>query len=139
MLLMLLVGIDVSKSKHNCYIVDSEGTIYETNLQISNNIQGFKTLSQTINSICKTQNLKKVKIGLESTGHYSTNITNYLYSEGFEVIIFNPIITNNKRKGNTLRKTKTDKTDAKVIATMLFTDDSKSYSPITISYQIIEL
>ena len=49
---MLLVGIDVSKSKHNCYIVDSEGTIYETNLQISNNIQGFKTLSNTINSIC---------------------------------------------------------------------------------------
>ena len=134
---MLLVGIDVSKSKHNCYIVDSEGTIYETNLQISNNIQGFKTLSQTINSICKTQNLKKVKIGLESTGHYSTNITNYLYSEGYEVIIFNPIITNNKRKSNTLRKTKTDKTDAKVIVTMLFTDNSKSYLPI--SYQIIEL
>src|SRR6056297_4233270 len=137
MLLMLLVGIDVSKSKHNCYIVDSEGTIYETNLQISNNIQGFKTLSQTINSICQTQNHKKSKIGLESTGHYSINITNYLYSEGFEIILFNPIITNNNRKSNTLRKTKTDKTDAKVIATMLFTDSSKSYSPI--SYQIIEL
>ena len=137
MLLMLFVGIDVSKSKHNCYLVDSEGTVYENNLQILNNCQGFKTLSQTITSICQTQNHKKVKIGLESTGHYSTNITNYLYSEGFEVIIFNPIITNNKRKGNTLRKTKTDKTDAKVIATMLFTDSSKSYSPI--SYQIIEL
>lgn len=134
---MLFVGIDVSKSKHNCYLVDSEGTVYENNLQILNNCQGFKTLSQTITSICQTQNHKKVKIGLESTGHYSTNITNYLYSEGFEVIIFNPIITNNKRKGNTLRKTKTDKTDAKVIATMLFTDSSKSYSPI--SYQIIEL
>lgn len=134
---MLFIGIDVSKSKHNCYLVDSEGTIYENNLQIQNDIHGFKTLSQTINSICQAHNHKKVKIGLESTGHYSTNITNYLYSEGFEVIIFNPIITNNNRKSNTLRKTKTDKTDAKVIATMLFTDDSKSYSPI--SYQIIEL
>jgi len=139
LLLMLFVGIDVSKSKHNCYIVDFEGTIYEDNLQIKNNIQGFKTLSQTITSICKNNNLIKVKIGLESTGHYSTNITNYLYDEGFEVTNFNPIITNNKRKGNTLRKTKTDITDAKVIATMLFTDNSKSYSPITISYQIIEL
>jgi len=134
---MLFVGIDVSKSNHSCYIIDSEGTIYENNLQILNNLQGFKTLSQTIISICQIHNYKNVKIGLESTGHYSTNITNYLYSEGFEVIIFNPIITNNKRKGNTLRKTKTDKTDAKVIATMLFTDRSKSYSPI--SYQIIEL
>ncbi|MBF8438216.1 IS110 family transposase [Halanaerobiaceae bacterium Z-7014] len=134
---MLFVGIDISKSNHSCYIIDSEGTIYENNLQILNNLQGFKTLSQKIHSICQIHNYKNVKIGLESTGHYSTNITNYLYSEGFEVIIFNPIITNNKRKGNTLRKTKTDKTDAKVIATMLFTDRSKSYSPI--SYQIIEL
>ena len=137
MLLMLFIGIDVSKSKHNCYLVDSEGTVYENNLQIQNDINGFKILSQKITSICQAQNHKKVKIGLESTGHYSINITNYLYSEGFEVILFNPIITNNNRKSNTLRKTKTDKTDAKVIATMLFTDDSKSYSPI--SYQIIEL
>jgi len=134
---MLFVGIDVSKSKHSCYIIDFEGTIYEDNLQISNNIKGFNTLSETINSICKTHGLSNVKIGLESTGHYSTNITNYLHSKGFEVILFNPMITNSKRKSNTLRKTKTDKTDAKVIAIMLLTDNSKSYSPI--SYQIIEL
>src|SRR6056297_3446190 len=47
------------------------------------------------------------------------------------------MITKSKRKSYTLRKTKTDKTDAKVIAMMLFTDNSKSYSPI--SYQINEL
>lgn len=41
------------------------------------------------------------------------------------------------RKAGTLRKTKTDKTDTKVIATMLFSDESKSYSPV--SYQIQEL
>jgi len=134
---MLFVGIDVSKSKHSCYIIDFEGTIYEDNLQISNNIKGFNTLSETINSICKTHDLSNVKIGLESTGYYSTNIKNYLHFKGFEVILFNPMITNSKRKSNTLRKTKTDKTDAKVIAMMLLTDNSKSYSPI--SYQIIEL
>ena len=82
---MLLVGIDVSKSKHHCYIVDSEGTVYENNLQISNNIQGFKTLSQSINSICQTQSLKNVKIGLESTGHYSTSMIsiNCRFCSGF--------------------------------------------------------
>ena len=45
--------------------------------------------------------------------------------------------TNLFRKASTLRKTKTDKTDAKVIATMLLSDESKSYSPL--SYQIQEL
>jgi transposase len=47
------------------------------------------------------------------------------------------LATNLFRKAGTLRKTKTDKTDAKVIATMLFSDESKSYSPV--SYQIQEL
>ena len=45
--------------------------------------------------------------------------------------------TNLFRKAQTLRKTKTDKTDALVIAKMLFSDDTKSYSPV--SYQIQEL
>jgi hypothetical protein len=53
MLLMLFIGIDVSKSKHNCYLVDSEGTVYENNLQIQNDINGFKILSQKITSICQ--------------------------------------------------------------------------------------
>jgi len=39
--------------------------------------------------------------------------------------------------GQILRKTKTDKTDPIVIATMPFTDESKSYS--TVLYQISEL
>src|SRR6056297_2117205 len=134
---MLFVGIDVSKSKHSCYIIDFEGTIYEDNLQISNNIKGFNTLSETINSICKTHGLSNVKIGLESTGHYSTNITNYLYAKGFQITTLNPLATNLFRKAHTLRKTKTDKTDAMVIASMLFTDEPKSYSPVT--YQIQEL
>ncbi len=91
----------------------------------------------SILSFLSDNNLDNVKIGLESTGHYSTNITNYLYSKGFQVTILNPLATNLFRKAHTLRKTKTDKTDAKVIASMLFTDESKSYSPV--SYQIQEL
>ena len=134
---MLFIGIDVAKSKHDCCIIDSDGVIYADSLRIANSKKGFETLYSAILSALGSKDFNNVKIGLESTGHYSTNITNYLYSRGFQVHILNPLATNLFRKAGTLRKTKTDKTDAKVIATMLFSDESKSYSPV--SYQISEL
>lgn len=134
---MIFVGIDVAKSKHDCCIIDSDGSIVSDSLRITNSKEGFEKLYSAILSALGSKDLSYVKIGLESTGHYSTNITNYLYSKGFQVHILNPLATNLFRKASTLRKTKTDKTDAKVIATMLFTDESKSYSPV--SYQIQEL
>lgn len=134
---MLFVGIDVAKAKHDCCIIDSNGTIITDSLRISNSRDGFLSLYNSIISNLGSDDLSNVKIGLESTGHYSTNITNYLYSKGFNIVLLNPLVTNAFRKAGTLRKTKTDKCDAKVIATMLFSDDSKSYSPS--SYQIQEL
>lgn len=134
---MLFVGIDVAKSKHDCCIIDSNGVIITDSLRISNTKEGFDTLYTSILSALKSSDLSNVKIGLEATGHYSTNITNYLYSKGFRITVLNPLVTNAFRKAGTLRKTKTDKYDAKVIATMLFSDESKSYSPS--SYQIQEL
>ena len=134
---MLFVGIDVAKSKHDCCIIDSDGVIITDSLRISNTKEGFDILHNTILSALDSNDFSKVKIGLESTGHYSTNITNYLYSKGFNITVLNPLVTNAFRKAGTLRKTKTDKCDAKVIATMLFSDESKSYS--LSSYQIQEL
>jgi transposase len=134
---MLFVGIDVAKSKHDCCIINSDGSVLNDSLHISNTLEGFQSLYSSILSCLPDKNLDQVKIGLESTGHYSTNLQNYLYAKGFKLTILNPLATNLFRKAQTLRKTKTDKTDAKVIATMLFSDDTKSYSPV--SYQIQEL
>jgi hypothetical protein len=134
---MLFVGIDVAKSKHDCCIIDSDGVIITNYLRIPNSKEGFEALYDAIISALGANDISNAKIGLESTGHYSTNITNYLYSKGFSVVILNPLVTNAFRKASTLRKTKTDKCDAQIIATMLFSDESKSYSPS--SYQIQEL
>lgn len=134
---MIFVGIDVAKNKHDCCIINSEGVVITNTLRISNSKEGFETLFSEIQSALPSLDFSQIKIGLESTGHYSTNITNYLFDKGFRVTILNPLATNLFRKAHTLRKTKTDKTDSMVIATMLFTDESKSYSPV--SYQISEL
>jgi len=105
--------------------------------RIANSKDGFDTLYHTIISALGSDDISNAKIGLESTGHYSTNITNFLYSKGFNIVVLNPLVTSAFCKAGTLRKTKTDKWDAKVIATMLFSDESKSYS--LSSYHIQEL
>lgn len=134
---MLYVGIDVAKHKHDCCIIDSDGVVHINSLTIQNSKEGFELLCSTIFKYLPDKDLDKAKIGLESTGHYSNNISHYLHLKGFQVTTLNPLATNLFRKAQTLRKTKTDKGDAKVIAYMLFTDESKSYSPL--SYQIEEL
>ena len=134
---MIYIGIDVAKDKHDCCIIDSDGVIINDYLSISNTRDGFELLYDSILSVLPDKGISNVKIGLESTGNYSTNIQNFLYNKSFKLSIINPLATNLFRKAQTLRKTKTDKTDALVISKMLFYDDTKSYLPL--SYQIEDL
>lgn len=134
---MLYIGIDVASQKHDCCVIDSNGEVLNENFTFSNNREGFDYLLEVIWSFLPSKLLSDVRIGLESTGHYSTNLINFLKAKGLKITVFNPLHVNMYRKAQTLRKTKTDKTDARFLAVMLFSDDSKSYSPI--SYQISEL
>ncbi len=124
---MIYVGIDVAKDKHDCFITNSNGQVLFKAFTIPNNRDGFDELYQKIESI--TDDLTKVKVGLEATGHYSYNILGYLIDKGLATFVINPLHTNLYRKSLSLRKTKTDKVDAHTIATMLMSDVSlKSYS-----------
>jgi len=134
---MLYVGIDVAKKKHDCFIIDSDGIVHTDNLRVSNDRIGFDKLHQAILDALAGDQISNVKVGLEHTGHYSINIKRFLESQGFVVTCFNPLETSAFRKASTLRKTKTDKCDAKVIATMLFSD--RSIPTLVPSYQIQEL
>ena len=67
---MIYVGIDVAKDKHDCFITNSDGEVLFNAFTISNNREGFETIFQRINSV--SNDLVKVKVGLEATGHYST-------------------------------------------------------------------
>ena len=134
---MLYVGVDVAKFKHDLCILGERGEILEPNMQIGNNLQGFLDLEQMISEFSNANANKNTKIGLESTGHYSIAITEFFVNKGYQVIEMNPLLTNLFRKAQTLRKTKTDKTDAMTIATMLAYDNS---SPtVILSYQMDEL
>lgn len=124
---MIYVGIDVSKDKHDCCILSSNGQVLLNPFSVPNNLEGFKRLYSAILS-CE-ENAEKVKVGLEATGHYSFNILGYLLEKDLLCFVFNPLHTNLYRKSLTLRKTKTDKVDSKIIAKMLLSEvDFKPYS-----------
>lgn len=124
---MIFVGIDVAKDKHGCFITNTDGEVLFKSFTISNNLEGFDELYQKIESVM--EDVSKVKVGLESTGHYSYNLLGYLLGKGLTTFVFNPLHTNLYRKSLSLRQTKTDKVDAYTIASMLMSDvNLKSYS-----------
>jgi transposase len=119
---MILVGIDVAKDKHDCFISNSDGEVLFDVFTIPNSIDGFSELYEKISSVA--EDLSKVKVGLEATGHYSYNILGFVLNKGLTTFVINPLHTNLFRKGQSLRKTKTDRIDARSIALMLLTDSS---------------
>ncbi len=124
---MIYVGIDVAKDKHDCFITNSDGEVLFNAFAIPNSREGFNALFQKIQSV--TNDLSKVKVGLEATGHYSYNLLGFLFSKGLPTYVINPLHTNLYRKSLSLRKTKTDKVDAHTIASMIMSDvNLKSYS-----------
>lgn len=119
---MIYVGIDVAKDKHDCFIINSEGEVLYDVFTIQNNMDGFNDLLFKIKTV--EQNPGKVKAGLEATGHYSCNILGFLKNAGLDTVVINPLYTSLSRKSISLRKTKTDKVDARTIASMIMSDVS---------------
>ena len=117
---MISVGIDVSKDKHDCFILNSEGEILAGVFTIPNNMEGFTTLLKKVQDCTTPQD--KISVGLEATGHYSYNLLGFLLDNGLPTYVLNPLRTNLYRKSLSLRKTKTDRVDARTIAAMLLSD-----------------
>lgn len=128
--MVVSVGIDVSKDKHDCFIVSSDGEVLADAFSFPNTMDGFTFLLQRILDCTTPQD--KIKVGLEATGHYSYNLLGFLLNNGLTTYVLNPLRTNLFRKSLSLRKTKTDRVDARMIASMLLSDAGlKPYTDIS--------
>ena len=108
-----IVGIDVSKDKFDaCGITGEEAKLFQ--ISTSMDRKGFEKLKRHLGAF----SISSVLIGMESTASYHVNLFSYLVAEGYKVILINPLLISNYVKME-LRKTKTDKKDAVVIAQFL--------------------
>ena len=127
---MYFVGIDISKFKHDCAIIDELGDVITPSWSVQNDRGASTTLlsGYTGRELLDALEGEK-KIGLESTGHYGQNLKLFLENNGFSFMEFNPLLVNRFVRSKSLRKTKTDSIDALMIAQYLMTVEYKPYPP----------
>lgn len=118
------VGLDLAKYKHDCFVMDENGEVIKDSFSFSNDAIGFNTLLNVLKSLDPIQ---EKRIGLEATGHYGSNLKIFLEKNNYSFMEINPLLVSRFSKATTLRRTKTDKIDAKLIALYLMTVDYKVY------------
>lgn len=120
---MYYVGIDISKYKHDCFITDEAGEVHFEG-SIDNNQDGFSKLQSALSELDENQ---EIRIGFEATGHYGSNLKLFLEKTHHSFFEFNATLLSKFTKSQTLRKTKTDKIDARAIARYLMTVEYKPH------------
>ena len=128
------IGLDLAKYKHDCFVMNENGEVIKDSFSFSNDSTGFNTLLNELQFLDPDQ---EKRIGLEATGHYGSNLKMFLEKNTFSFMEINPILISRFSKATTLRRTKTDKIDARLIAMYLSTIDFKPYP--TKSYHVRNL
>lgn len=121
---MYYIGIDISKFKHDCAIIDELGDVVASSWSFSNNHEGFQQFKELLSALDGEK-----KIGFEATGHYGQNLKLFLESNGFSFMEVNPLLISKFVRSKSLRRTKTDPIDAHNIAQYLMTVEYKPYPP----------
>lgn len=131
---MIVVGIDIASEKHDYFMLHQEtGTIFSSaSITIANTEQGFKKLHSDIQSFCEATGDSNVRVGLESTGIFHTNIIAFLIAQNYQVMMINPILTNMVRKSFKVHCPKNDNLDSQTICKYLI-NHADEFSPYTIS------
>lgn len=108
-------GIDVAKAKHVFCVIDLHGQTLIKPKSFANDAEGFELLLANLRKIGGPNGLL---IGLEATGHYWYSVHDTLSRHGYTVVVLNPVQTAQQAK-LAIRKCKTDRYDAHVIALLL--------------------
>jgi transposase len=108
----LFVGIDVAKDLSVGHGLDNTGgSLFSLTFPMDS--EGFSQLFDAIKAT--VGDLAEVLVAMESTACYHINLFSFLTSKGITAVVLNPLLVSNFAKLS-LRKTKTDKKDARTIA-----------------------
>ncbi len=131
---MNAVGVDVSKGKSMVAIRRPLNEIVAKPFEVRHTGSELKQLANYLKSLDG-----ETRVIMEHTGRYYEPIAQYLHDAGLYVSAVNPKLIKDSGSGNTLRRVKTDKADAKRIAKYGLDNwaDLREYTPMdTIRYQL---
>ncbi|MDH4264311.1 MAG: IS110 family transposase [Deltaproteobacteria bacterium] len=130
----MFVGVDISKDTFSAAGLDAEGNEYFSGFY-SMDSDGFCKFLELVTARC--QDRQELLVGMESTGCYHINLFSFLTSQGIHAVVINPLLIANFAK-RSLRKTKTDKKDARTIAKFLM-GNREEISQLSISQDLQDL
>lgn len=112
---MYHIGIDVAKYHHDALGLDDSGRIVLPAFRFSNTRAGVEQF------ITRLETLKgRMRLAMESTGHYWIALYEYLVNRGYTIFVFNPLRIKAYRQVG-IRKAKTDRIDSYYIADFMRT------------------
>lgn len=104
------VGVDVAKNTFDIATHLPNGK-HKTKAKLANNSKGFKEFESWLQKQVEPSAL----IVMEATSVYHLELAEFVYNKGYRVCVVNPATTH-AYAGSELRRVKTDKSDAKLIA-----------------------
>ena len=95
---MLYIGVDISKYKHDCIVIDESGVIIRNVFSFDNSRTGFDQFMEMYRSL---DPLEIKKIGFEATGHYQDNFKVYLERSEIEFMELNALLVHKFKNSQT--------------------------------------
>ena len=124
------LGIDVGKATLD---VMYQGSKQKLAKQFENGPKGHRELAAWL----AKQGEREVQVCLEATGQYGDGVAEYLHRQGFPVSVVNPARI--KHYGNSkLRRNKTDKADAQLIAEFCWAEKPPVWTPPPSSFKDLQ-
>ena len=130
---MNAVGIDISRGKSMVAVLRPFGEVVMLPFEVGHSNAELNALAEQLKSI-----EGETRVVMEHTGRYYEPVANTLHNSGLFVSAVNPLLIK-EYGGNSLRKVKTDKVDARKIARYALDNwaDLRDYTPMdTIRYDL---
>ena len=134
----LVIGIDFSKETLNFCCLQGASNRIVKEAVVSNNQSGCKEMIRMLRELCLKAHVSDFLFCGENTGCYSMEVSDYLFSKKYVMWLENPLQI---KLSSGIRREKTDKVDARMIAEYAFRhqDKLKPYNPQTESIQELRL
>lgn len=115
----LIIGVDIAKFKHVARAQDYRGMEFGSPCFFDNTKQGFQLFLDWILQLKKEQEMEKVIVGMEPTGHYWLNLAHVLKEHKIKFVAVNPLHVKKSKELDDNSPTKNDVKDARVIAQLV--------------------
>lgn len=134
---MNFIGIDVSKKKLDCSLIRAERPDALLRKAVPNTREGVATLLSWVKDKAKCDDIGAFHAVLEATGPYHEIAAEALFKAGCKVSVVNPAYTKNFARSLGV-KTKTDHTDADILARYALLIQPPAWQPAPPQYRQLQ-